>query len=172
MELTILSHSEPETEALGCTLGQLLGPGDTIALIGVLGAGKTCLTRGMAHGLGITEPVTSPTFILIGEYATAQGFPLYHADCYRLANPTAEAQDIGLEELMAGRGVCVVEWAERIQPLWPADCLVIRLTALEENIRQATLAATGPRSQALLAQLETRWQRRLCAEEPLHVASA
>jgi tRNA threonylcarbamoyladenosine biosynthesis protein TsaE len=146
MQLTLITHSETETEALGATLGRLLRPGDVLALVGDLGAGKTCLTRGIARGLGIDEPVTSPTFILVAEYLTSAGFPLYHADCYRLEQAAAEAQAIGLDELLLDAGVAVVEWAERIEPLLPADHLRISLSVLDENRRELEFAPHGARA--------------------------
>ena len=150
----LYTHSDHETEALGVALGQALQPGDVLALSGDLGAGKTCLARGVARGLGIEEPVTSPTFILIAEYRTAAGFPLYHADTYRLETaPEAAAQAIGLDELLAGDGVAVVEWAERIAALLPADHLHITLTALDDATRQIDLHAAGPRSALLVSRV-------------------
>jgi len=147
----LYTHTEQQTEALGAALGRAMQPGDVIALNGDLGAGKTCLARGVARGLGIEEPVTSPTFILIAEYRTARGFPFYHADTYRLETaPAAAAQAIGLDELLAGDGVAVVEWAERIAPLLPPDHLAITLTALDEEERRLELHAAGPRAAALL----------------------
>lgn len=149
MQRTLTTHSESETEALGQTLGQLLQPGDVLALVGDLGAGKTCLTRGVAHGLGIDEPVTSPTFILVAEYTTPAGFPLYHADCYRLEQAAAEAQAIGLDELLLDDGVAVVEWAERIEPLLPPDHLRITLAVLDDARRELTFQPHGPRAREL-----------------------
>lgn len=156
------THSDHETEALGIALGQSLQPGDVLALSGDLGAGKTCLARGVARGLGIEEPVTSPTFILVAEYRTAAGFPLYHADTYRLETaPEAAAQAIGLDELLAGAGVAVVEWAERIASLLPADHLQITLTALDDTTRQIDLHAAGPRAASLLRRVD--WE-----EQPVY----
>lgn len=149
MEQTFITHSESETEALGAALGRLLQPGDVLALVGDLGAGKTCLARGVARGLGIDEPVTSPTFILVAEYATACGFPLYHADCYRLDRAAPEAQAIGLDELLLDDGVAIVEWAERIESLLPTDHLRITLTALDDTRRELTFAPHGPRTTEL-----------------------
>ncbi len=150
MQPTQITHSTEETEALGQALGRLLQPGDVVALIGELGAGKTCLTRGIARGLGIDEPVTSPTFILVAEYRTAAGFPLYHADCYRLTDASHEAQDIGLDELLLDDGVAVVEWAERIEPLLPPDHLRITLAVLDDTRRQLTFAPYGRRAAELV----------------------
>lgn len=153
--LHLVTHSEHATEALGARLAALLQPGDVVALVGELGAGKTCLARGIARGLGIDEPVTSPTFILIAEYRTPRGLTLYHADCYRLDAPATEAADIGLDELMDGRGVCVVEWAERVAALLPPDHLHVELVAEDTNTRRLTIRATGPRSADLVRRLST-----------------
>jgi tRNA threonylcarbamoyladenosine biosynthesis protein TsaE len=156
MHLTTISHGEAQTESIGAVLGRHARPGDVVALIGDLGAGKTCLTRGIARGLGISEPVTSPTFILVAEYATPRGFPLYHADCYRLENASAEAQDIGLGELMGDNGLCVIEWADRIAALLPADHLLVTLTATGTDDRQLLFHATGPRAVELLREVQNR----------------
>lgn len=150
MHLTLISTSETQTESIGRAIGQAAQPGDVVALVGELGAGKTCLTRGMAAGLGIDEPVTSPTFILVAEYRTARGFPLYHADCYRFEKATVEAVDIGLDELMGDDGLCVIEWADRVQPLLPPDVLLITITPLDADTRRLDLQATGPRAVELL----------------------
>lgn len=153
----LLSHSAAETEQIGEALGRALQPGDVVALMGDLGAGKTCLTRGIARGLGITDPVTSPTFILIAEYSTAHGFPLYHADCYRLGDAAAaEAENIGLAEMLEGSGVTVVEWAERINRLLPDDTLRIELVATADSQRQMIAQAGGRRSRVLLQTLANR----------------
>ncbi|MFZ2362338.1 MAG: tRNA (adenosine(37)-N6)-threonylcarbamoyltransferase complex ATPase subunit type 1 TsaE [Anaerolineae bacterium] len=153
MQPTLITHNETETETLGAALGRLMQPGDVLALVGDLGAGKTCLTRGVARGLGIDEPVTSPTFILVAEYTTARGFPLYHADCYRLERAAAEAQAIGLDDLLLDDGVAVVEWAERIESLLPADHLRITLAVLDDTRRQLIFEPHGPRAAQLVQQL-------------------
>jgi tRNA threonylcarbamoyladenosine biosynthesis protein TsaE len=153
MQLTLITHDEAETEALGAALGRLMQPGDVLALVGDLGAGKTCLARGVARGLGIDEAVTSPTFILVAEYSSAAGFPLYHADCYRLEQAEAEAQAIGLDELLLDEGVAIVEWAERIEPLLPADHLRITLITLDDTRRQLTFAPHGPRAAELVQRI-------------------
>jgi tRNA threonylcarbamoyladenosine biosynthesis protein TsaE len=157
MELTWTTSSEAETEALGAALGRLLRPGDVLALVGDLGAGKTCLARGVARGLGIDEPVTSPTFILVAEYASAAGFPFYHADCYRLERAEVEAQAIGLDELLLDGGVAVVEWAERIELLLPADHLRITLAVLDDNRRELNFQPHGPRAAELVARINGSW---------------
>lgn len=151
---TLVSHSAEMTEQIGEALGRVLQPGDVVALIGDLGAGKTCLTRGIARGLGVGDRVTSPTFILVAEYTTDRGFPLYHADCYRLGDAAAaEAESIGLAEMIGGSGVAVVEWAERIKRLLPDDTLRIELAATDESERTLTIHTGGPRSLPLMKTL-------------------
>ena len=159
---TLLSNGAEETERIGQALGSLMQPGDVVALSGDLGAGKTCLTRGIARGLGVTDPVTSPTFILVAEYSTARGFPFYHADCYRLGDaPGAEAEDIGMVEMLEGSGVTVIEWAERIERLLPADTLHLELVAIDTDQRSIAGRAGGPRGRRLL---ETAAQNAMEAE--------
>jgi len=129
-----ISHSAEETIAFGRQLAGSLRVGDVLALTGDLGAGKTCLVKGLAAGLNITHAVTSPTFTLIHEYRGGR-LPLAHIDLYRLAT-ASEAVNIGIEEYLSGAGVTVIEWAERIESLLPAQTKRIRLTALDETTRQ------------------------------------
>ena len=129
-----ISHSAEETIAFGRQLAGSLRAGDVLALTGDLGAGKTCLVKGLAAGLNITHAVTSPTFTLIHEYRGGR-LPLAHIDLYRLAT-AIEAVNIGIEEYLSGAGVTVIEWAERIESLLPAQTKRIRLTALDETTRQ------------------------------------
>jgi len=140
--LPILTHSAVETRHVGRLLGELLHPGQVVALIGDLGAGKTCLAQGIAEGLGVDEAVTSPTFIIINEYETDRGLALYHIDCYRFAEEgTPEAAAIGMDELLLGDGIYVVEWAERIGPLLPEDKITIFLRHKGPNSRELLLHA-------------------------------
>jgi len=105
------TRSEAETVSLGRQLAERLTPGAVVLLYGNLGAGKTAFVRGLAEGLGASPgEVTSPTFTLIQEYAGPT--PLYHVDLYRLT--PAEADDLGLDELLAGDGVVAIEWADRL----------------------------------------------------------
>ena len=107
------SESPEETQALGEKLGKTLTQGDVIALIGDLGTGKTCLTQGIARGIGTAsdEVVSSPSYILINEYNGK--VPIYHIDLYRLEN-SEEIAELGLSEYMEGDGICIIEWAERM----------------------------------------------------------
>ena len=158
--------SVEQTHAAGRRLGQAAAAGQILALQGDLGAGKTTLTQGIAAGLGITARVTSPTFILTNEYDPGPpGLRFVHIDAYRLgedaAAAAAEAATFGLEEILAtaadpdgaSRGaVVVIEWAERVAGLLPADHLWISLTGADD-VRVAAMAAFGPQSAALLEQM-------------------
>ncbi len=142
--MTLTTHSRDETIAFGRRLGQLLGPGDVVALRGPLGSGKTTLTKGLAEGLGVEEPrwVTSPTFVLVHQY---QGrLPVYHIDAYRLRGP-ADAEAIGAEEMFFGDGVTIVEWAERIETALPAERLEVALEIGGEEEREISLKPLGAR---------------------------
>ncbi|MDR1952958.1 MAG: tRNA (adenosine(37)-N6)-threonylcarbamoyltransferase complex ATPase subunit type 1 TsaE [Clostridiales Family XIII bacterium] len=121
-----ITLNEQELRAYGRALGESLEPGAVLALVGDLGAGKTTLTKAIAEGLGIEEPVTSPTFTLIGEYAGGR-LPLYHFDVYRIDDPD-EMNVLGYEEYFYGNGLTVVEWADKIWELLPADAIVIELS--------------------------------------------
>jgi len=131
---------EEATEALGESLASCLQAGDVLALHGELGAGKTCLVRGLARGLEVDENlVASPSFTLLNEYEGR--LPLYHLDCYRLDDPEAVAE-LGLEDYYRGRGVLAIEWAERVPDL-PEEGLEITIEWLDENRRRVRLAARG-----------------------------
>ena len=134
-----------QTQAAGAWLAKRLRNGDVLALAGDLGAGKTAFTQGLAAGLGITTPVTSPTFVLINRYRAPDGRILQHADCYRLADAPAEMWDIGLTDLMSGDEILVIEWADRIPGLLPAEYLEITFTYLDENRRRLVFVAHGAR---------------------------
>ncbi len=148
-----VTHTEEETRRVGATLGRLLAPGDVIALTGPLGAGKTRLVQGIAQGLDIDRPITSPTFILMNLYPGSQGRTLCHIDCYRMRDPVEEGYDLGLDQQLGGEDICVVEWAERIAPLLPTDHLAITIEPLGDHRRRLTFQARGPRSRALLEAL-------------------
>jgi tRNA threonylcarbamoyladenosine biosynthesis protein TsaE len=110
--------------ALGERIARRLGSGSVVALRGGLGAGKTCLTKGIARGLGIDETITSPTYTIISEY---QGrLPLYHIDAYRL-DGDEDFENLGGEELLCGGGVSVIEWSERIPRSLPENAVFIEM---------------------------------------------
>lgn len=127
--IKILSQSESETIQLGMELAQRLIPGTVIALYGNLGAGKTCLTRGICRGLGVTDIVSSPTFTLINEYQAS--IPVYHFDFYRI-HSEKDLFTLGLEEYFEGDGICIIEWAERAQSFLPAQRIEIHLSPVME----------------------------------------
>jgi tRNA threonylcarbamoyladenosine biosynthesis protein TsaE len=134
----IISHSPAETIEFGSRLAADLPPGSVLALTGELGAGKTCLVKGIARGLGVQQEVTSPTFTLIHEYRGGR-LPLYHVDLYRL-DSVEQAVGIGIEEYLPGDGVTVIEWAERIEPLLPPGTKRIRLSLVNDTSRRIEVA--------------------------------
>ena len=140
------------TEAFGRRLGGLLFPGAVVALVGPLGAGKTHLARAVAAGLGVPDPrvVTSPTFVLIQEYAGR--LPVYHFDVYRLRGESDFA-DLGVLEYFEGDGVCMVEWADRAAGLLPAERLWVQLAVAGETARRATVEGAGERYEAVVKAL-------------------
>lgn len=117
-----LTSSPAETEQLGQRLARHLSPGQIIALRGGLGAGKTAFTRGLARGLGIQEPVTSPTYTIVNEYLSGR-MPLFHFDMYRLLS-SDDLFDIGWEDYLTRDGLCVVEWSERVADALPQPITV------------------------------------------------
>lgn len=150
--LAITSADVERTRALGKQLGALVQPGDVIALQGDLGAGKTNFTQGIAQGLGITEDVNSPTFILANEYFSGR-LPLYHIDAYRVAD-AAEADAFGLDDYLNGDGVTVIEWAERVRAALPKHTLWVVFEYRGENERALEFHAFGARSRTLLSELQ------------------
>lgn len=152
-ELDFISHSPAQTERVGQRLGEQLRQGDLLLLVGTFGVGKTHLAKGVARGLGSDDLVTSPSFVLVNEYRAGpqhRRMPIYHVDLYRIAEE-AELATIGLEELWAGDGVCLVEWPERAQAVLPADHLAIHIQHLSETKRRMRLAPHGSRYAELLA---------------------
>ncbi len=126
------TFSAEETFAIGKELGMAAGPGEVFCLSGDLGVGKTVFTKGFAAGLGISEPVSSPTFTIVQEY---QGrIPFYHFDVYRIADPE-EMYEIGYEDYVYGQGACMIEWAELIEELIPENAMRI---VIEKNPEKGT----------------------------------
>lgn len=133
---TLRSHAPAETQAIGECLGARLQPGAVVACTGELGAGKTCFLQGLARGLGVTGPVTSPTFVLVNQYRGR--LPVYHLDAYRTGSLT-ELVDLGLEEMLHGDGVTVIEWADKLLPLLPARTIRVHLSGLGDEPREITI---------------------------------
>lgn len=155
-----VTHSVDETRDFGAHLGRLLVPGIVVALSGDLGAGKTSLTQGIAIGLGIAARVTSPTFTLVNEYDAGSSIRLIHMDSYRLGDShddaVTEAETFGIEEVLDDEdAVVVIEWAERLASVLPADCLKITLAhdTGDVDARRIQIVTTGPRSRAILEQI-------------------
>ena len=131
--MEFITTSPEQTEALGAALAARLWPGAVIAYRGDLGAGKTAFTRGLARGLGVREPVTSPTYTIVNEYLGGR-LPLFHFDMYRLGSED-ELFDIGWEDYLDRSGICAVEWSENV---WGAmeDAIVITVSRLDESTRR------------------------------------
>ncbi len=121
----IETNSPEQTFAAGKKLGEQASPGDVFALLGDLGVGKTVFTQGFAEGLGITEPVNSPTFTILQIYEEGR-IPLYHFDVYRIGDPE-EMEEIGFEEYTEGEGVCLIEWANLIEEILPPETRTITI---------------------------------------------
>ncbi|CAM4166079.1 tRNA (adenosine(37)-N6)-threonylcarbamoyltransferase complex ATPase subunit type 1 TsaE [Treponema peruense] len=132
--MTYITHSAQETVDLGEKIGSLLKSGDVIAMTGTLAAGKTTITKGIAKALGITDVVTSPTFCLISEYEGTK-MPLYHMDVYRLDGPE-DFINLGVEDMLDGDGVCIVEWSAKVSSELPKRTIKIEITPLEDGSRQ------------------------------------
>ena len=139
-DITIYTHSAAATRQVGQIIGDAARPGDVYLLTGPLGAGKTCLTQGIARGLGVPGYARSPTFVLLTRYRGR--LTLHHADLYRIDHP-AEAWDLGLEDIItAGEDILIVEWADRAAGIFPDDALWIALDYALDH--QAAAAATMP----------------------------
>lgn len=137
------------TEAFGRRLGALLFPGAVVALVGQMGAGKTHLTRAVAEGLNVrnSAAVNSPTFVLIQEYAAR--LPIYHFDAYRLSG-AREFAELGADEYFRGDGVCLVEWADKVEVTLPPEHLRIEIEVVDSDRRRFHIRATGERYESLL----------------------
>jgi tRNA threonylcarbamoyladenosine biosynthesis protein TsaE len=149
--------SAEATRAIGAALGRMLRAGDVVVLVGDLGAGKTTFAQGVARGLGVEGPVTSPSFTLVQEYRGR--VPVAHVDVYRLAR-IQELHDLGFEELVDGDRVMIIEWGDAIEQMLPPDHLVVRIElGAGDDERTLTLEQHGPgarlRHEALEAALAT-----------------
>ena len=148
--ISVSTRAPEETHKVAGALAELLVPGDVVSLTGDLGAGKTCFVQGAARALGVTEPVTSPTFVLVREYRG--DVPVYHLDVYRLGN-LREVLDLGFEDLLDPGGVMFIEWGDAIDTLLPDSHLRVEITAdPEDDGRRMAFSGRGPRWLA-------RWER-------------
>ncbi len=144
----VISRGPEQTRRVGMRLGSLLQPGDTVGLIGDLGAGKTTMMQGVAAGWGSLDPVSSPTFVLVNMYRRLDGNRFYHLDAYRLRGST-DALDLDLDSMIA-EGPLVVEWADRIEDALPRERLWVTLEWLNDTQRQILFSAEGERYKALI----------------------
>lgn len=138
------SRSERETFEIGFSLGQTCQPGDILLLEGDLGVGKTVFSKGFGKGLGVEEPISSPTFTIVQIYEGGR-LPLYHFDAYRIGD-VEEMEEIGYEDYFYGQGVCLIEWASIIREILPEGCIVVRIEKdLEQGLqyRKITVARRG-----------------------------
>ena len=153
-ELCVTTDSQEATQELGRKIGQVLDAGACIALVGTLGAGKTELVKGIAAGAGVPPevPVNSPTFVIINEYPGR--VYIYHVDAYRLRSPD-ELTAIGFAEMITSGGVVVVEWADRVIAVMPADRITVCMEHVSETTRRITLCASQASSIRVIAALCT-----------------
>ena len=136
----VVTRSAEETEEVGARLGRELGPGSVVGLTGELGAGKTRFIQGLVRGLGVTAMVTSPTFVLVNQYRGR--LTVHHVDAYRTASLT-ELLDLGLEEVLGGEGVTVVEWADKLAALLPADTVRVHIEGVGDEPREVSITRPG-----------------------------
>jgi tRNA threonylcarbamoyladenosine biosynthesis protein TsaE len=151
--ISIITCSADETFAFARKIGEKLREGDILALSGELGSGKTCFTGGLARGLGVSEnyQITSPTFTLVNEYPAKHR--LFHFDVYRL-NDYSDLDDLGYDEFIAGYGVVVIEWAEKIAPIIPETAIFINFEYIDENKRKITIKGPQQRLKDFFADLK------------------
>ena len=136
-----LTNSPEQTEEVGAALSKVLSPGTGIAYRGDLGAGKTAFTRGLARGLGVTDPVTSPTYTIVNEYLGGR-MPLFHFDMYRL-HSADDLWDIGWVDYLARGGICAVEWSENVADAME-DAITVTIEKLGEDSRRITIEGGVP----------------------------
>ena len=138
--MEFFTQSPEQTEAIGEALGKRIPGGSVIAYLGDLGAGKTAFTRGLARGLGITDPVTSPTYTIVNEYLQGR-LPLFHFDMYRL-HSSDDLFDIGWEDYLERGGVCAVEWSENVADALE-DAITVRIEKTGDTSRKITIEGAG-----------------------------
>lgn len=141
-------QNETEMKKFGEQIGTVLRGGEVIELIGDVGAGKTTLTKGVALGLDISEPVQSPTFTISRVYEARDDLALYHYDFYRLGEAGIMAEDIG-ESINQPGAITIVEWSGAVSDVLPADRLQIHIKATSDDEREVELTSSGDKSQKL-----------------------
>ncbi|HVL98788.1 MAG TPA: tRNA (adenosine(37)-N6)-threonylcarbamoyltransferase complex ATPase subunit type 1 TsaE [Egibacteraceae bacterium] len=153
----LVTATPADTQAVAEAVARTLRPGDIVSLTGELGAGKTCFVQGAARGLGVTERVTSPSFVLRREYAGR--VPVLHLDIYRL-DALSEVADLGYEDALEGSRVTFIEWGDAMAPLLPAEHLVIELRVEEVTSAGGVLPVCEPR-RIVVRPHGDDWARRL-----------
>ncbi len=150
--LEVLTRCEDETYRIGKLLGALAIEGCVIAVVGLLGAGKTYLSKGIANGLGIVDAsiVTSPTFAIMNQYNGR--LPVYHIDAYRL-NSVDEMYDMGCDEIFWGNGVTIVEWADKVEECLPPDIIKIEIEYDGITQRRIKISSTGKKNSEIIQKL-------------------
>jgi tRNA threonylcarbamoyladenosine biosynthesis protein TsaE len=148
-KVVLQTRSTVDTIRIGKDIGTRLLPGDVIALVGALGAGKTQFIKGLAAGAGVGNPtyVSSPSFTLIHEYPGK--IPFYHIDLFRLGGEK-EAEELGLEVYLQGSGVTAIEWADKIPSLLPKEILFVSIAYVDKNIRTLEISGEGKHFEELL----------------------
>ncbi len=155
-QIQIITESLEETQLLGQKIGALISAGTVICLTGDLGSGKTSFVQGLAMGLGVSDDyyITSPTYVLINEYPGRH--PLFHVDLYRMEDPV-DFEDIGLYEILHGKGVVVVEWADKLNKNLLAEYLTIHFEILNDESRKLTISANALEMSALIERIAKAW---------------
>jgi tRNA threonylcarbamoyladenosine biosynthesis protein TsaE len=150
--VVLTSGSTDETRAIGAALAAVARPGDRVALVGPLGAGKTQFAKGFAVGLGIAEVVNSPSFTLMAEYEGR--LPLFHQDLYRIAG-TSEALEGGLLDERQDDGVTLSEWADRLDAALDGERVTVRIEPMGENDRRIEVSGAGDAGRRYVGAAET-----------------
>jgi tRNA threonylcarbamoyladenosine biosynthesis protein TsaE len=149
--IEFFSHSAEMTRRVGMRLGALLRPGDLLCFQGDLGAGKTTFIQGLAQGWGSLDAASSPTFVLVNLYRRADGAQLFHLDAYRI-DSLAEAEELDLDAML-NAGALLIEWADRVQALLPAEHLWVKLDYLDEFRRSLSFRPRGKRYETLALEM-------------------
>ena len=146
--IEFISRSPEQTRRVGMRLGAIIRDRDLICLEGDLGSGKTTFVQGLAAGWGSLDQVSSPTYVLVNLYRHPIGKSLYHVDAYRL-NSSEEAEDLDLDAILSS-GSMVIEWAERIKPILPVECMWIKLKDISADQRDLIFTGHGKHYRAIL----------------------
>lgn len=149
----VITHYPEQTQEIGSALGELTQAGDSIFLVGDLGAGKTCFTQGFAWGVGFDGYASSPSFVLVREYDGRK--KVYHIDLYRL-DSIEEISDLGIDDMME-EGICVIEWADKAFDWLPQEHLLITFEHMAENNRRLCFEPKGNRYQQIIDKMREKW---------------